>query len=146
MSQVFIEIPILLLSLCVYPVKLSQIYAEYVADIEVEPSMIFFMLQLLLSTLWCIAATLTMQWLMLITTCNSLLCQICIVYFMYKTRQRHHQTTHHGFAKIPSQPMAAAAAAAAGSPQQPLISQPMGLLPAAQRLPTSSFCSQYGPS
>jgi len=142
MSQVFIEIPILLLSLCVYPVKLSQIYAEYVADIEVEPSMIFFMLQLLLSTLWCIAATLTMQWLMLITTCNSLLCQICIVYFMYKTRQRHHQKTHHGFAKIPSQPMAAAA----GISLQPLISQPVGLLPAAQRLHTSSFSRQYGPS
>jgi len=87
-SQIFFEVPILLLSLCCWITQLSQVYAQYVADVELEPSMAFFILQLLLSTMWIICATLSMQWLVLITTCNGFLCQISILFLMHKTRQR----------------------------------------------------------
>jgi len=98
--QVYFEIPILLLSLCCWITKLSQVYSQYIADVELEPSMLFFMLQLLLSTMWIICATLTMQWLVLITTCNGFLCQISIIFFMYKTRQRDHEKARSGYIHV----------------------------------------------
>jgi len=102
-QQIFFEVPILLLSLCCWITKLSQVYAQYIADIELEPSMVFFMLQLLLSTLWIICATISMQWLMLITTCNGFLCQISILFFMYKTRQRDHEKALRDYVHIESE-------------------------------------------
>ena len=77
--QVYLEVPIVLLSLCCWITKLSQVYSQYVADVELEPSIVFFMLQLLLSTMWIICAILSMQWLVLITTCNGFLCQVSII-------------------------------------------------------------------
>ena len=98
--QVYFEVPIVLLSLCCWITKLSQVYAQYIADVELEPSMLFFMLQLLLSTMWIICATITMQWLVLITTCNGFLCQLCIIFFMFKTRQRDHEKALSGYIHV----------------------------------------------
>jgi len=98
--QVYFEVPIVLLSLSLWVTKLSQVYSAFVADVEVETSFIFFLMQLLLSTMWIICATMTMQWLVLITTCNSCFCQICIIYYLYKTKQRNHERYCHGFVKM----------------------------------------------
>jgi len=73
--HVYFEVPIVILLLSLWVSKLSQIYRAFVADVEVETSLMFFLLQLLLSTLWIITATLTMQWLILIAMCNGFLCQ-----------------------------------------------------------------------
>ena len=73
--HVYFEVPIVILLLSLWVSKLSQIYRAFVADVEVETSLMFFLLQLLLSTLWIITATLTMQWLVLIAMCNGFLCQ-----------------------------------------------------------------------
>ena len=102
-SQIFFEVPILLLSLCCWITQLSQVYAQYVADVELEPSMAFFILQLLLSTMWIICATLSMQWLVLITTCNGFLCQISILFLMHKTRQRDHENAHKKYMHVASE-------------------------------------------
>ena len=99
-SQIFFEVPILFLSLCCWITQLSQVYAQYIANVELEPSMTFFILQLLLSTLWIICATLSMQWLMLITTCNGFLCQISILFLMHKTRQRDHENAHKRYLQV----------------------------------------------
>jgi len=101
--MIFFEVPILFLSLCCWITKLSQVYAQYVADVELEPSMAFFILQLLLSTLWIITATLSMQWVLLITTCNGFLCQVSILFFMYKTRERDHEKAHKGYIHVASE-------------------------------------------
>jgi len=98
--QVYFEVPIVILSLSLWVTKLSQVYGAFAADIEVETSVLFFMLQLLLSTLWIICATLTMQWLVLITTCNGFLCQTFILYYLYKTKQRNHERYRLGFVKV----------------------------------------------
>jgi len=102
--HVYFEVPIVILSLSLWVSKLSQIYGAFVADVEVETSMMFFLLQLLLSTLWIICATLTMQWLVLITTCNGFLCQTFIIYFLYKTKQRNHVRHNCEFVKLNSSP------------------------------------------
>jgi len=99
-SQVYFEVPIVVLSLSLWVNKLSQVYGAFVADIEVEVSLVFFMLQLLLSTLWIINATMNMQWLVLITTCNGFLCQLSIIYFLFKTKQRKLDRCQYGFAPI----------------------------------------------
>jgi hypothetical protein len=98
--QVYFEVPIVILSLSLWVSKLSQVYGAFVADVEVETSLFFFMLQLLLSTLWIICATLTRQWLVLITTCNGFLCQTFIIYYLYKTKQRNHERYRFGFVKV----------------------------------------------
>jgi len=100
--QVYLEVPIVLLSLCCWITKLSQVYSQYVADVELEPSIVFFMLQLLLSTMWIVCATLSMQWLVLITTCNGFLCQVSIIFFMYRIRQREHAKIHAGYMHVAS--------------------------------------------
>jgi len=100
--HVYLEVPIVLLSLCCWITKLSQVYSQYSSDVELEPSIVFFMLQLLLSTMWIICATLSMQWLVLITTCNGFLCQISIIFFMYKIRQREHAKILAGYMHVTS--------------------------------------------
>ena len=70
--------------------------------LKLEPSMIFFLLQLLLSTLWIVCATLTMQWLVLITTCNGFVCQISIIFFMYRIRQREPAKVRAGYVHVSS--------------------------------------------
>jgi len=98
--QVYFEVPIVVLSLSLWVTKLSQIYGSYVSDNSVETSIAFFMLQLLLTTLWIINATMTMQWLVLITTSNGFFCQLLIVYFLYKTKQRKLECGNMGFVAI----------------------------------------------
>ena len=102
--NVYFEVPIVTLSLSLWVTRLSQVYGAFASDVEVEASTTFFAMQLLLTTLWIVCATLTRQWLVLITTCNGFLCQSCILYFLHETKKRkrrRHSCEMHKLASSP---------------------------------------------
>jgi len=88
MAQIALEIPIIALSLCLWPVRLKQTYMQYIHNTKPVPSMLFFILQVILSVLWAILSTYTGQWLMLLTISNSLLCQLTVIYYSYALLKR----------------------------------------------------------
>jgi len=102
--NVFFEVPIILLSFSLWISKLSNTYSCFAAGVDAKPTLTFFLLQLLLSTLWIICALLTQQWLVLITTCNSFLCQVCIIFFLYKSTHRNDYRNSCEFAKLANSP------------------------------------------
>lgn len=87
MSQVWIEIPILIISLGMYPYLLSKTYLEYKKRIFLEHQnskivchetkksngSTFFVVQLFVSILWCIFSIMTEQWFILLTSTNNII-------------------------------------------------------------------------
>jgi len=87
MARILLEMAILSLSVCILPVQLRAICLQYYKKVRPEPSFIFFALHLLVSSLWVILAVTTGQYFILMTSCNNILSQSCIIFMMLKIRK-----------------------------------------------------------
>ena len=88
MPGIFLEMGILAVSLCIFPVQLNSTFKHYYQNIQPEPSFVYFGLNLVLSLLWVILASITGQYFILVTVCNGLMSQTCILTMMYLMRKR----------------------------------------------------------
>jgi len=94
MPGIFLEMGILAVSLCIFPVQLNSTFKHYYRNIHPEPSFVYFGLNLVLSLLWVILASITGQYFILVTVCNGLMCQTCILTMMYLMKKRDELLVH----------------------------------------------------
>ena len=87
MARIILEMAILGLSICLLPVQLRATCLQYYKKVRPEPSFLFFILHLLVSSLWVILAVTTGQYFILMTSCNNILSQSCIIFMMLQIRK-----------------------------------------------------------
>jgi len=91
MPRIFLEMAILTISLCIFPVQLNSTFRQSYRNVHPEPSFVFFGLNLMLSSLWVLLANITGQYFILVTQCNAVLCQVLIITMMYVMKKRKAQ-------------------------------------------------------
>ena len=79
-NTIYLEVPIMAISLISLPVTLNNLYMQSRRTVAVGTNKAMFVLQLFSSGLWITLGVLTKQWFMLLAASNNVVQTICILY------------------------------------------------------------------
>ena len=93
MNTLYLEIPIMMISLINLPITLNNIYMQSRGAVQVETKKTMFALSIISSCLWIILGIINKQWFMLLSASNNILQLTCILYLI-NTMQRKRDAKH----------------------------------------------------
>ena len=88
MQDIFLEIPILLISLFSLPIVLNDIYMQYKDKSVVCTKKTLFIMQFISSSFWITLGIMNKQWFMLLSSTNNIIQTMSIIYYVSRIREQ----------------------------------------------------------
>jgi len=88
MQDIFLEIPILLISLFSLPIVLNDIYMQYKGNSVVCTKKTLFIMQFISSSFWITLGIMNKQWFMLLSSTNNIIQTMSIIYYVSRIREQ----------------------------------------------------------
>jgi hypothetical protein len=95
MQDIFLEVPIMIISLISLPIVLVDIYKQYYHKSIVSTKKTLFIMQLISSSMWIILGVMNKQWFMLLSATNNILQSIVILFYIHRINSSHFQVVPH---------------------------------------------------
>jgi len=95
MQDIFLEVPIMIISLISLPIVLVDIYKQYYHKSIVSTKKTLFIMQLISSLMWIILGVMNKQWFMLLSATNNILQSIVILFYIHRINSTHFQVVPH---------------------------------------------------
>jgi len=84
MQDIFLEVPVMIISLLSLPIVLNDIYKQYYKLSAVRTKKTLFIMQFMSSSMWIILGVMNKQWFMLLLATNNILQTMTILYYIHR--------------------------------------------------------------
>jgi len=90
MQDIFLEVPIMIISLISLPMVLNDIYKQYYKLSAVRTKKTIFIMQFMSSSMWIILGVMNKQWFMLLSATNNILQTMTILYYIHRINSQYY--------------------------------------------------------